>query len=138
LKARHRAGVRPAEIRSFAWIVAAGVVLLFTAVPWIRGHSPRLWPAPCAVVLVGLAYAAPRLLEPFYRGWMRLGHVLGWINSRIILGAVFYLVFLPIGVIRRAGGRGPVRRSFAHDATPESYRVPRTGAVPPERMEKPY
>lgn len=43
------------------------------------------------LVLFGLL--APRLLKPVHKGWMAFAAVLGWINTRLILGAVFYTMF---------------------------------------------
>lgn len=33
--------------------------------------------------------------------WIKLSHFLGWINSRIILGAVFYLFLTPLAFLYR-------------------------------------
>ena len=46
----------------------------------------------------------PAFLKPFYIVWMRLALVLGWINSRILLVIIFYLIFTPISVILKAVG----------------------------------
>jgi Saxitoxin biosynthesis operon protein SxtJ len=46
------------------------------------------------------------------------------VNSRIILSIVFYLVILPIGIIRRLAGSDPMRRRF--DATASTYKVSRS------------
>ncbi len=43
------------------------------------------------LVLLGLA--VPLALRPAERAWGRLAQVLGWINTRILLAAVFYSVF---------------------------------------------
>ncbi len=54
---------------------------------------------------------------------MALGHVMGWINTRIILGLCFYLIVTPIGFIRRALGKDSMGKEFEPDAA--SYRVAR-------------
>jgi hypothetical protein len=54
---------------------------------------------------------------------MRLGEVLGWINTRVILGAIFFLLFTPLGLYMRLRGKDPMRRTLAPEA--ESYRVVR-------------
>jgi hypothetical protein len=135
---RQRTGIGAAEIRSFAWIVSAGLVLLVSGGSWYRGHGFHVWPVAVAVLLVGLAYAMPRAVRPIYSAWMAIGHVLGWINSRIILGIIFYAVFVPIGLVRRMGGRGPIRRSPSADTTLTSYRARRSGEIARERMERPF
>ena len=54
---------------------------------------------------------------------MKLGEILGWINTRIILGAIFFGVVTPMGLIRRMLGKDSMGRRRKSDA--ESYRVPR-------------
>ena len=48
-----------------------------------------------------LAAAAPRALVPLYKPWMRLAEALGWLNTRILLILIFYLVVTPIGLVLR-------------------------------------
>ncbi len=43
----------------------------------------------------------PFFLKPVYIGWMRLAFALGWVNTRIILIVLFYLIFTPIGLVMR-------------------------------------
>ena len=43
----------------------------------------------------------PGFLEPVYIVWMRFASILGWINTRIILVIIFYLVFTPLGLLIR-------------------------------------
>ncbi|MCI0557030.1 MAG: SxtJ family membrane protein, partial [Nitrososphaera sp.] len=64
-----------------------------------------------------------------------IGHVLGWINSRIILGFIFYVMILPIGLIMRLFGRDPMRRRFENRAS--SYRV-QSKNQPNDHLERPF
>ncbi len=60
--------------------------------------------APTAVisgVFLLLALIHPLLLKPIYIIWMRLAYALGWLNTRIILLIIFYIVFTPIGLALR-------------------------------------
>ena len=41
---------------------------------------------------------------PYY-AWMVFASVMGWFNTRLILGIVFYLVITPIGLIMKACGK---------------------------------
>ena len=43
----------------------------------------------------------PKLLKPAYSAWMKFASILAWINTRIILFLIFYLVFTPIGLLMR-------------------------------------
>ena len=52
---------------------------------------------------------------------MTIGYMLGWVNTRIILGLIYYLVFAPLGLSMRLFGKDSMRRRFEPSA--ESYRV---------------
>jgi hypothetical protein len=111
------------ELRSFGLLVGgvfAGIGL------WpmlVHGGDYRPWALILAALLIAPALIFPRSLGPIHKVWMKLGHVLGWINTRIILGAVFYLVVTPIGILRRLLGKDPMGKRLRADT--ESYRVVR-------------
>jgi hypothetical protein len=117
-------------ITQFALIVS-GALLVIAALQWRRGATQTVWITLLAIaaVLLLCAAIAPSLLRPVYRGWMRLGEVLAWINTRIILTLVFFLVVTPIGVVMRLFGRSPIatrmtrgrRESYWTDVEPHSY-----------------
>jgi hypothetical protein len=52
---------------------------------------------------------------------MAIGHVLGWINTRIILGVIYYGLFTPMGLVMRMGRKDPLRRQY--DEAVDTYRV---------------
>jgi hypothetical protein len=66
---------------------------------------------------------------------MVFGCGLGWINTRILLGAVFFLMVVPMGVVMRLAGRDPMARTF--DPALDTYRK-ESVKTPRERMEAPY
>jgi len=117
--AKTHASVR--QLRQFGFLVGGifGAIGLWPMV-W-RHQGPRQWALALAIALVLPALVAPRILAPVYRAWMALGEVLAWINTRIILGVVFYGVVTPIGLVMRLTGRDPMRRQF--DRASESYRI---------------
>lgn len=110
------------ELRNFGLIVGGifGAISLWPLV--VRGEDIRLWMAGLAVALIVPALVAPRVLAPAHRVWMLIGHVLGWINTRIILGLIYFLLFTPMALAFRIIGRDPMRRAFEPEAT--TYRVP--------------
>jgi hypothetical protein len=67
--------------------------------------------------------------------WMKLGQVLGWINTRIILGLVFFILFAPVALLLRILGKDPLHRKLDDKAS--TYRVD-SEKLPRERMEKPF
>ena len=50
----------------------------------------------------------PGVAKIFHRGWMTFAFALGYVNSRIILTLIFFLVFVPYGIISRVLGRDPL------------------------------
>ena len=78
-------------------------------IPKITGHYFREWTLWIGFpgLLIGLI--SPRLLYYPYKFWMKLGLILGWVNSRVILGLVYVIVLLPISFVMRLIGYDPLR-----------------------------
>ena len=111
------------ELRSFG-LLTGGVFALIGVWPIIfRGESLRIWAAVVGVVLMVCGGLSSTFLAPFYKGWMRLGHVLGWINTRILLAVVFFGLVTPIGLLYRLMGKDTMRRAFSESSS--TYRVNR-------------
>jgi hypothetical protein len=124
------------DLREFGLITGGILVCLFGLfLPWLLEHKFPLWPWIVAGILWAWALLLPATLKPVYRAWMAIGHVLGWINTRIILGIMFYLIFLPVGLLLRLFGKDAMARKLSK--TRDSYRV--VHPVPPSNhVEKPY
>jgi hypothetical protein len=52
---------------------------------------------------------------------MKFGHVMNWINTRLILGLLFYGLFLPFGLVMRLFGKDSMHRKW--DDRVSTYRV---------------
>ena len=78
-------------------------------IPSSGGHLFKAWTLWIGFPLLILGIVAPITLLYPYMVWMKLGLVLGWINSRIILGLVFLFVLQPIALIMRISGYDPLR-----------------------------
>jgi predicted membrane metal-binding protein len=117
--------------------------LLFAAVATLVAFWP-LWPihAPKpAWLLVALLFlvtglALPRLLTPVHRLWMKVGAGLGWVNSRIILGVVFFVLVTPIGLGMRLLGKDPLRMRSGR--TGNSYWIRRDHSLSPQSFRNQY
>lgn len=124
------------QLRSFGYVMAGGLVLFFgMLIPWIWGSGFPRWPWVAAVVFAALGSLVPYALLPLYKLWMAVGAVLGWINSRIILGVVFFVIIFPIGLIIRLFSYDPMAKHFEPQA--KSYRI-KSETAPDERLEKPF
>ncbi len=124
------------ELQNFGLLTGAIVAFLFgLLLPWSRGHSLPPIPWIIAVILWFLAFVTPMALKPVYQVWMRMGLVLGWVNTRFILGLVFYVLVMPMGVIMRLLNRDPMSRQF--EVNCQTYRLPSQRKTRAS-MEKPY
>lgn len=111
------------ELRKFGLVLAGLIALFFGAIiPWIWGARFPLWPWVSAATLTLIAFALPAWLAPIYKAWTFVGHLLGFINTRIILGVIFYLVVTPFGFFKRMRGYDPMSRIGDKEAS--SYRKP--------------
>ncbi|MBK1633636.1 hypothetical protein CKO31_23405 [Thiohalocapsa halophila] len=125
-----------AGLRRFALTTAAIVAALFgVLLPWLGGFGWPLWPWGLALLLALWGLIRPAGLRPVYRGWTRFGLLAGRIMTPLLLGLVFFLLLLPIGLVMRLAGHDPMRRKLDPDAA--TYRVP-SRALRPESIEKPY
>ena len=98
------------QLREFGLLIGFGFpILIGWILPSLFGHEFRAWTLFIGFLGLILGLTAPRLLKYPYKGWMALGHALGWINSHIILGLVFILILQPIAYIMRLTGYDPLR-----------------------------
>lgn len=88
-------------LRRFAFLVGGAFVVVGVWPLVFTGRPQRLWAYAIAGLLILMGTIRPQALLPVYRGWMMLGRVLGWINTRLVLGFLFYAVFTPTGILRR-------------------------------------
>ncbi|MDP9132710.1 MAG: SxtJ family membrane protein [Nitrospirota bacterium] len=123
------------ELRNFGLLVG-GAFCLIGIWPAIRhGEELRLWALVPGALLIPLGLTAPTVLAPLFKGWMRVGHVMGWINTRIILGVLYFGLITPMGVVMRLFGWDAMRRALSKDAL--SYRVVRQ-ARPRDHMTRQF
>lgn len=125
-----------AGYRKFSLVTSAIVTGLFgILIPWLFALEYPTWPWILAGVLGVWALILPVTLKPVYFAWMKFGSVMNWINTRLILGVLFYGMFLPFGVVMRLFGKDPMRRRI--DYTRPSYRV-KSHNDTKDHLERPY
>ena len=96
------------EARKTAFIVAA-VLAAASILAWYRGRGTTMAiTAGIAVLLVLIGLFIPPLAKIFHRLWYRLAFGLGWINSRVLLTIIYFLIFIPYGLLSRMFGRDPL------------------------------
>lgn len=100
----------PPSNRSFGFFFA-GVFALFSAYGDYHGASAtRVYSWLAAAVVVGLvAVAAPNLLMPINKAWMKLGELMGKVVSPLVLGIIFFMLITPFAFVTRIFGRDELR-----------------------------
>ena len=98
------------QLREFGLLIGFGFPLLIGwFIPSLTGHGFREWTLWVGFIGLIIGLTSPRLLYYPYKFWIKLGLILGWVNSRIILGLVYVIVLLPIAFVMRLIGYDPLR-----------------------------
>jgi len=97
--------------RSFGWTFTGIFAVAGVYGAWRGG--PQLGALLfLALVTAMVTITRDSWLTPFNRAWMKLGEMMGRVVSPIVLGAIFFAVFTPVGVLMRAFGRDTMYRRF--------------------------
>ena len=112
------------KLREFGLLFGlAFPILIGFLIPYIAGHSFKVWTLFIGIPSLILATIQPKLLFWPYKFWMALGHILGFINSRFILGLIFLLVLQPIALIMKIFGYDPLRKKRKNKNTYREVRL---------------
>jgi len=118
------------ELRKFGLIFGVFFILVIgILIPMLgKGFSamfsdlslwPR-WPWLTGGIVMGWAAIHPVSLYLLHRPWMKFADIAAWVNTRIIMLILFYLLIMPIGLIMRLFGYDPMQRKI--DRQLQSYR----------------
>lgn len=111
------------RLRLFGLTLGLSIFFVFgVGLPTLWGIRNPWWSWLVGSLAVVLAGIAPSILRPVYRGWMVIGRALGWANTKLILGILYFFILCPLGLIIRLIRRDPLARSFIRDL--ETYRLP--------------
>jgi hypothetical protein len=107
----------PKDLRNFGLIVGFIIgPIIGIGYPYFKHNE--IYPIPTGIgaglILLGILY--PKSLTYLYLGWMKIGAVLGFINTRIILGTIFMLFFVPVGLIRKLLQKDSLSQSWTQNA----------------------
>ncbi len=127
------------ELRKFG-LVTGAMIILFIGVllPWLGHKNILAWQkitAPLGSAFIVWALAHAKSLVWIHKPWMFIAEKIGWVNTRIIMALLFYVILMPIGFMMRIAGKDPMARKF--EATASSYRINKE-PQPKDHMETPY
>lgn len=127
------------ELRQFGLILGGIIAGLFGVIfPTLTEMNFTLTPWVLALMLATAALFSPKLLRSVYHYWMKIGDVLGFINTRIILGIVYYGLFVPCGFLMKLLGKDPMKRKIDKNATTYRSYSDQIQNSNSKNMERPY
>ncbi|RJO65079.1 MAG: hypothetical protein C4523_16860 [Myxococcales bacterium] len=105
----------PKKLRHFAIgiIVIGGALAALMA--W-RDHTIALYIFGLLALWGVLGAAVPVAISPLFIALTYIGLALGWVNTRLILGLLYFLVFTPLGLLFRLIGKDPLNRRIEKNA----------------------
>ncbi len=120
----------PRTLRQFAGLF----LIIFAVTAGLRAWRGDTGTTTIAIAAAGVVVGTLGLLRPtavryVYTGWMIVAFPIGWTVSRIIVTALFYLLFTPFALTFRLFGRDALRR---RRHTLRTYWIETKGAEPPE------
>ena len=93
------------EVKKFGFFLTI-FLLIISLLSYFKGHETRSIVILCIDIIVLLAnvFYVP-IIKPIYIVAMKIALILGYINTKIILCVVYYLVFTPIRLIMKIVGK---------------------------------
>lgn len=111
------------ELKKFGLVFS--VILL--ALGFLNLHKGREIAFLClglfSLLILLLSILCPKGIKPFYFIITRAGRVIGWINTRVLLILVYYLMLTPMAIIFKLFRKNFLDRSF--DKNCQSYWIPK-------------
>lgn len=106
------------NLRKFG-ITMGTAFLVITLLIFIKHRHIAVSTLAISLVFFVSALLIPGYLKFPYSLWMKFAFVMGWVNTRLILFILFYLVFTPIGLVMRIFGVDALDRKI--DKSRNSY-----------------
>lgn len=121
-------------LRNFGLLMAC-VLLLAGGWLWWKSTAsgPCVLGSAALLALIGLT--VPAVLKPFYKGWMILAVMMGWVMTRVVLTLVYYFVLTPIAFLGRVFGEQFLQLKIKRSGETTSYWIRRSG---PPRKKSDY
>lgn len=126
--------MKMSQEKEFGLFIA--LILLAVGLWRLYEGGPHAWYWIAVAVSLAIATALfPRIWAPVLRVWMPIAHLLGWINTRIILGAVFFIMIVPMAGLMRLFGYDPLHLRKRRN---NSDWVKRDKDWPPASFKEPF
>lgn len=82
--------------------IVLGIIIAIVALwPLIDSASPVWWLLSIAAAIIIAALFLPAIFKPVLKVWMPLGHLLGTLNTWLLLAVVFFVLITPMALLFR-------------------------------------
>ena len=125
----HKSKIKMNSNRNFG-LVFFIIFLILGLWPITNGEEIRIWLILLAFMFLILGIMESKLLSPLNRLWFKFGIMLGAIVAPIVMGAIFFIVVTPIGIVMSIMGKDLLNKK--HDKKKETYwikRIKPTGSM---------
>mgnify|MGYP001239687986 CR=1 FL=1 len=105
-----RETIEKRKLREFGLLL--GILFPFFigfVIPYLHSSDFKIWTFYVTGLLFFIAIFNPEKLFILYKSWIKIGHILGFLNSKIILGIIFLFILQPIAFIMRIFGYDPLK-----------------------------
>lgn len=120
--------IKTSSERSFGFVFTT-VFAIIGLFPLFHHNPVRVWSLGVAAVFLIAALAAPKILAPLNRLWMKFGLLLHAIVNPVVMAFLFFSTVTPIALFLRLRGKDPLRLKL--DPAARSYWIDRTPPGPP-------
>ncbi len=126
---------KSSELRKFGLLVGSVLAVIGLA-PAVKGKELNYYFLIAGAVIFLLGLVAPKLLSPVHTGWMKIGKILGKINTFLILSLIFYLIVTPFGFAYRILSSNS--KKFLHKTSKNSYWIKKTSSNHKDDMKRAF
>ena len=106
----HKRPGGPNRERSFGLSVGGVLIVIAALLLWRHKVTRAEVIGGIGAVLVLGGALAPKLLKWPSDVWWAFAMALGWVNARVLLSVLFFLILSPLGLLWRLIGRDPLNR----------------------------
>lgn len=115
--------------RKFGYTVAIALLVLAAFRIFIR-HQDMWWIlAAIGIILLLLALVKPLWLNPLRLVWDKIGHVLGIINTYILLTLFYFVILTPLSLMMRLFGKDILKLKRNKNDTYWESTLPKAGGM---------
>jgi len=120
--------VQKKDLRQFG--IVLGIILgVFGTIHFFKQHATAYkWFFSVSMISLIFGIFFPMKLKPVFKVFTKIAHAIGWVNTRIILTAVYYVILTPIGLVLRIFGKDMLDLKI--DKNTKSYWITRNQTKP--------